>query len=272
MKSLFSDWQFYLFAGVFFAHMQSAFAELPDTRKSQLIQWVDDDTRDCKYLSAEEKEFLKGYFYEVKKHTNPEAHDYQLLQVGDEPTIERYIKEFEYTGMNMTGFPIASGQARFIETFAPAMFREEPLVFSGGDTPGAAPLSYGVTCNIIQLLRESPQLSPEVRHWALSLNPDYLEKNRTLLRKWWKENERRFKEHDYLAVKTPQEQSPPSLLPDNPAPSANDNRPALPAPAAATPATVPEQSSLPAILITTLCAMLLAVAFWLAARRGKSPP
>lgn len=272
MRHQFSTLKCCIFASVLPWLMHSAAAELSDTRKAQLIQLVEEPRYDCKYLPAEEKEFLKGYFYEVKKHTDPEAHDYQLLQVGDEPTIERYIKEFEYTGMNMTGFPRASGQARFIETFAPAMFREEPLVFSEGDTPGAAPLSYGVTCNIIQLLRESPQLSPEVRHWAFSLNPDDLERNRTLLRKWWKENEKQFKERNYIAVKPLQEQSPPPLLPDNPSPPANDNRHTLPATPASAPVAAPEPSSLPAILITALCVALLAAALWLAARRGKSSP
>ena len=87
-------WQSSICALVLLGLIQIASAELSDSRKKQLLELVNNDDRyDCKYLSAEEKEFLKADFYESKKRTNnPEAHDYQLLQVGDEATIERYVK------------------------------------------------------------------------------------------------------------------------------------------------------------------------------------
>ena len=261
---------YYFTALLWLAFCQSASC-LTEERKQELIRRVSENSiYDCKYLPAEEKEFLKGVLYEINRRTNnPEARDYQLLQIGDEPTLERRVKEYQETGVNMDGFPAASGQARFIEVYAPAIFSNEPYVYSGGDTPGP-PLSYGMTYPIIRLLRESPQLSPEVRHWALSLNADEYQKNRAILQKWWKENERQFKERDYLAVKPPLDQSPPPLLPDNPSPSVNDSRPAIPPPPDAILAAVPKSSSFPGVLIAALCAILLAGALWLVASRDKS--
>lgn len=147
------------------------------------MQLVEEPRYDCKYLPAEEKEVLKGYFYEVKKRTNPRAHDYLLLQVGDEATIKHFISEFEAVGWQYREAPEHSGQARFIEVYAPTMFREEPFVDTPGDTPGP-PLSYAITNSIVRLLRESPQLSAEVRYWALSLPDGELDlpKNRSILR------------------------------------------------------------------------------------------
>jgi len=233
------------------------------------MQLVDEPRFDCKYLSADEKEFLKTYFYDVKKRTNPEAHDNQLLQVGDEATIERFIKRYQ-SGEYVTDEMIHSGQAIFIEVCAPNMFRDEPLVFSEGDTPGLAPLSYGTAHILILLLRTSQQLSPEVRHWALSLNEKELQKNRALLQKWWRANERHFRERNYSAAKPPTDSAAPSPTADTPPPSP-DTAPSKPAPAATSPREPTEQSSsLPAVLITALCTSLLALALWLNTR-GKGP-
>lgn len=168
------------------------------------MQLVEEPRYDCKYLPAEEKEVLKGYFYEVKKRTNPRAHDYLLLQVGDEATIKHFISEFEAVGWQYREAPEHSGQARFIEVYAPTMFREEPFVDTPGDTPGP-PLSYAITNSIVRLLRESPQLSAEVRYWALSLPDGELDlpKNRSILRQWWRANKRDFREHNYQTVQPP---------------------------------------------------------------------
>ena len=238
------------------------------------MELVDKDSRyDCRYLSSEEKEFLKGYFYEInKRNNNPEACDYQLLQVGDEATIDRYIKEFQTQGIILYGAtPSESGQARFIEVFAPVIFRDEPLVYFGGDTPGP-PQTYGMTVAIIRLLRESPQLSAEVRHWALSLNEKELEKNRTLLQKWWRANERHFHERNYAAVQPPPDSAAPAPHADTSSPAPNTQPSATPIPTTAAPQPAAESSSLPAFLITALCATLLALAYWRISRRGKTPP
>ena len=250
------------------------FAELPEARKKQLIQLVEEPLYDCKYLPAEDKAFLKNYFYEIKKRTNdPTACDDQLLQVGDEATIDRYIKEFQTQGIVVYGAtPSASGQARFIEVFAPVIFRDEPLVYSGGDTPGP-PQSYGMTTAIIRLLRESPQLSAEVRHWALSLNERELEKNRALLQKWWRANERHFHERNYAAVQPLPEAAAAASQADTSPPAPNTQPSATPLPATtAAPEPAGENSSLLAGLITALCATLLGLAYWRVSRRGKTPP
>ena len=269
MKYSFSTWRKCLCSLLFFWLLNNAFAEVSDARKKQLMQLVDEPRYDCKYLSAEEKEFLKGYFYEVKKRTNPEAHDNQLLQVGDESTIERFVKRYQ-SGEYVTDEMIHSGQAIFIEVCAPNMFRDEPLVFSEGDTPGLAPLSYGTAHILVLLLRASPQLSPEVRHWALSLNEKELEKNRTLLQKWWRANERHFHERNYAAVQPPPDASASPSPADTFPPSPNTERSETPPPAAPAAAGPPmENSSLLAGLITALCATLLALAYWLCTRRGK---
>ena len=273
MKYSFSAWRNCLYSLLFCWPLNNAFADVSNARKEQLMQLVDEPRYDCKYLSAEEKEFLKGYFYEVKKRTNPEAHDNQLLQMGDEATIERYIKEFQTQGIIVYGaIPSESGQARFIEVFAPVIFRDEPLVYSGGDTPGP-PQTYGMTVAIIRLLRESPQLSPEVRHWALSLNEKELEKNRTLLQKWWRANERHFHERNYAAAQPPPESAAPPSPADTSQPQPNTQPTSTPSPTATVltdPAT--ENFSLLAGLITALCATFLAIAYWQLSRRGKTPP
>ena len=270
MKCQFSMWQSCLYVLVLLWLFQSALAEVPESRKKQLIQLVDDDRYDCKYLLIEEREFLKGYFYEVKKRTNPQAHNYQLLQVGDEPTIERYIREFELTGSNDGGYPSFSGQARFIEVYAPALFRDEKLIYSQGDAR-MPPLSYGLTYDILRLLRESPQLAPNVRHWALSLDENELEKNRTLLQKWWRANERHFHEHNYQAVQPPAESVTPPSATKASLPSTIKPRPtAPPQSASAAPEAATQQSSLAAGFIAAICATLLAIAYWLHARRNET--
>lgn len=271
MNSYPSIWQSGISALVFLSLMQSAFSELADSRKRQLMQLVEEPHYDCKYLSLEEKEFLKGYFYEVIKRTNnPTACDYQLLQIGDEATIQRYVREFRATGIIASGAtPSASGQACFIEVFAPVIFRDEPLVYSGGDTPGL-PQSYGMTASIIRLLRESPQLSPEVRHWALSLNERELEKNRALLQKWWRANERHFRERNYQAAQPPPVTTTPPSPADTRPPSLNPPQSATPPPTAAgEPGAAAENSSFIAGFVTALCATLLALAYWLNARQKR---
>ena len=273
MKCLSCIWQSCICISVLLVFVQSAFADLSDSRKKQLWELVTNEDRyDCKYLNSEEKEFLKGYFYEVKKRTNnPRARDYQLLQVGDEATIKHFISEFEAVGWQYREAPEHSGQARFIEVYAPTMFREEPFVDTPGDTPGP-PLSYAITNSIVRLLRESPQLSAEVRHWAFSLPDGELDlpKNRTILRQWWRANERHFRERNYQAVQPPSETS---ILPppgDAPPRSPDTQPPATPPPNASTaPEADAKNSSLVAVLITALCASLLALACWLMARSEK---
>ena len=283
MKYLFAIRRSCFYVLVFLGLWHSALAEVTDSRKKQLMEFFEQDDRyDCKYLPAEEKEFLKGYFYEIRKRTNnPEARDHQLLQVGDEATIERYIKEFNavYIQRKVVGWqygaaPERSGQARFIELYAPILLRDEPFDNRPGDTPGP-PFSYEITVSVIRLLRESPQLSPEVRHWALSLPDGMLAEdmvnNRTILRKWWQANERHFHERNYAAVQPPPEAAATSSHPDTSPPSPTAQSPTTPPPAApAAPEPAAENSSLLAGLITALCATLLALAYWLKVRR--KPP
>ena len=264
-----------LCALVFLGLLPSASAELSDSRKEQLVKLVEEPLYDCKYLNAEEKEFLKRHFYEVNKRTNnPEACDYQLLQVGDEATIKRYVKKFETMGWKYRGAPEHSGQALFIEVYAPTMFREEPFVSTPGDTPSPPP-SYFITYAIVRLLRESPQLRPEVRHWALSLSDDEqdLPKNRTILRQWWRANERHFRARNYQAVQPPADPANPSSPAGAPMPP--DGMPPAPSPPSTAPATsetAAKSSPLIPGLITALCAILLALAYWIMARREKPRP
>ena len=275
MNHSYSVWQGFFIALVLIGVVQTSSAELTETRKNLLLELVNKDSRyDCKYLSKEEKEFLKLRFHEInKRNNNPKACDYQLLQVGDEATIERYIKEFAKIGWAYRGAPEYSGQARFIEVYAPTMFREEPFVYSESDTPGP-PLSYAITYSIVRLLRESPQLRPEVRHWALALsdNENDLPKNRTILRQWWRANEQHFRERNYEAVQPPTASAtPPS--PADPPTSSPDLPPSAQPPSAspAAPEIAAKNSPLIPSLITALCATLLALAYWLMARQDRPP-
>ena len=260
---------------VLFSFLNSSFAELSDLKKKQLLQLTQDPRYDCKFLSAEEKEFLKLEFYESKKRNNdPTSRDYQLLQIGDEATIERYIKEFEPIRRAYSDAPIHSGQARFIELYAPILLRDEPFDNIPGDTPGP-PLSYEITVSVIRLLRESPQLSPEVRHWALSLPDGMLAEdmvnNRMILRKWWQANERHFHERNYAAVQPPPESATPDSHSNISPPAPNSQPSATPLPVTASvPEPAAESSSLLAGLITALAATFLALAYWLKVWR-KTP-
>ncbi len=174
-------------------------AEVSDARKAELNELVSDSQSDCRYLSPEENGFLREYFYDSKRiSNNPDARDNQLIQVADEATIQKRIQEFETLGYFK--MPVdKSGEPRFITAMAEALFREEPYVESNSDTL-MPPKSYRVTYSIVKILRDSPQLSPEVRHWALGLNIDDPVNNRAILRKWWRENGAVFGDNDYKAV------------------------------------------------------------------------
>src|SRR4051794_31219325 len=167
----------------------AALAVIGEGRKRELEKYVGSNAyNDCRYLSAEEKDFVRGFLNEGKSVRNERSvYDRPLLQVGDEATIQAYIQKILKTS-ELDEYVCDSGEPRFIEPLAAILLRQEPFVMSGGDAP-TPPRSYSAATWIHQLMIDSPQFSSNVRNWARSLDGDDLPRLKGILSKWWLQNE-----------------------------------------------------------------------------------
>jgi hypothetical protein len=207
---------------------------------------------DVRKLSDEEKSFLASLAREqIAKDpfegggTNVETPANEtLVMLGDKEATERFLAHYRETGRNPEPL-LLSYNPKIIEALIPDLFQNDPWPMAdlGGDQP-VMPPSYRVCLVIEILLRSSPSFSKEVNDWGIRnfrYDPRQGSKSmlehRTLLRKWWKENERFFKAGDYKSVKPGDELFGPSAainLPENP------QTPIAPS---APPASTPDQHS-----------------------------
>ena len=179
----------------------TALAAIDEGRKRELEEYVGKiPDSDCRYLSPEEKEFVRGFLSDLKAGPNePSGYNRQLLQVGDEATIRAYIQVLSQ-GVGLDYAVLDSGEPRFIEPLAALLLREEPFVLSGGDAP-TPPKSFSAATFIQHLIMDSPQFDSNVRNWARSLDGNDLVRLRSVLRTWWRANESALKRQDFGAVK-----------------------------------------------------------------------
>ena len=147
-----------------------------------------------------------------------------LLRLGDPPTIESAIAAYrashgEAGGANRAEDLVWSEQAAIIPYLAEDYFREDgdrSTIRSKGDVIGVrvTPLSAYSGFVSLKIMASSSQFSPEARGWALArrnqgIYPFVAFRNE--MRVWWRQNEAAFKAGNYLAVKPPVPEPPPSL-------------------------------------------------------------
>lgn len=121
-----------------------------------------------------------------------------LAFLGDEAALQQLVREFlenDATGPGVLG---TMQNPRIIELVAPSFFGEEPWRY-GGDV-FLIPRSYRAAELTVELLASSPAFNAEVINWARGIKGLTTTELRALIRPWWKENEKFFREKNYKAV------------------------------------------------------------------------
>lgn len=198
-----------------------------------------------------------------------------LFWIGDPIERKRELAAFrslpyDYTNLARLGEPWV------IEEVAPDLFREEEIPPARGDLP-ELPISHGSAALIVANLRQASIYREEVLQWAKQTNLHDQPAIRGVMRDWWRENERFFKEKNYLAVKPGRALEPlHPVLPDaQPKPlSVQSGNPQPPPPqsAPATPLPSPESNSARHWSTTAIITALLAflgIGLWLLKQRRK---
>ena len=265
-------------------------APIPDDVDAEIIRFCQANYEKrneiVRHISeAQRIEFIK--WVHIWQEYDGVKDDEMLMQLGEEATMQKIASRL------LSNDPIlvasvslpaikACESPRLIELIAPAIFVEEDHTENhewlvSTDTEQA----------IRQMLAKTPGFNSDVINWArnndnfgLPLEELYI------MRQWWKENEKHFKERNYLAVqpgpttivlpstiKVPAgvqlQASPDSPKRRNLPPATPPLIPPQPSIAASEP--TKENSSLVAGLITTLCAALIGLAYWRISRREKTP-
>ena len=154
-----------------------------------------------------------------------------LAFYGDEEAIQQLVRDFLEDDGQSPYLLVPMQNPHIIDLVAPEFFRDEPMQISGGDVL-LMPPSFRAAELAVELLANSPAFNGEVINWARSLRGLTWSERRALVRPWWKENEKFFREKNYKAVQPgpPPPRDPYAI-----------DRPKVPAPAAtvAAPASMP---------------------------------
>ena len=182
------------------------------------IKSLDEKLSIIKALNPAERENLIAAVRENKSgawgnEINP-SYLKMLFWIGDPIERKRQLAAFrslpyDYTNLARLGEPWV------IEEVAPDLFREEKIPPARGDLP-ELPVSHGAAALIVANLRQASIYREEVLQWAKQTNLYDQPAIRGVMRDWWRENERFFKEKNYLAVKPGRALEPlhPPLSPD----------------------------------------------------------
>jgi hypothetical protein len=154
------------------------------------------------------------------------AYDTQLLQLGHEPTIEKYGKRIAGDDFQSPEV-MASQQPRLIKYFEPIFSKEEPAWIAQTGHMTLWRRSISAMTIVMEIIVSSAEASAESRTWARELLAEMrrmagddpkarktLEEARSIFREWWKENktavvEGRFSDlkpgrlHTYVLEKQP---------------------------------------------------------------------
>lgn len=123
-----------------------------------------------------------------------------MFDLGDEATVkkyaEAYLKDSNFSGAGL--FPTCQNP-HVIELIAPAIFREEGWVTKGPYTAQ----SFSASKLILEMLGQTPGFDSDVINWARRVRTQIrtLYDVRDVMRDWWRENEKFFKERNYQAVR-----------------------------------------------------------------------
>ena len=192
-----------------------SYAISPERASELVAEQETNPNFNCINFTDEEKEFFLDYLR--KQHAQPGS-NYEtfredlFLQLGDEQTIKRFLDRLHQWKQPWASRELSklqdSGQARVIEEISDLLFREEGFQYFGTDSL-VPPASFEVASAMLKIVGDSPQLAPEVRHWAAGVKALYNhdKENREIMRKWYRQNEAFFKSHDYRAVQPPLEKS-----------------------------------------------------------------
>ncbi len=193
-----------------------------------------------------------------------------LLYLGDPIERKRAVAEFRLIRRNNPEL-VKLGEPWVIEELASELFLKEEITEQEGDIPNP-PISYAVASLIIANLQHATIYRGEVLKWAKQTNPYDQPALRSVMRDWWRENERFFKEKNYQAVKPGRPLALPAPVQSEPP---NNSLPAQPGtlPPASAPSPSPQPSSTnhwpPPGVIACLLALLGAGIFWLQSKRRK---
>jgi hypothetical protein len=245
-------------------------------------------------LSDDERAEALAYYRaraESASHIGSEIRDYLFL-LGDEEEIEMAFEDYKdrLNGTRVSQLLAVSGDAKWIERMIEPVFVDEPLeTIVAGDT-GYEPFSLRNARDILKLAGNSPDFNSDVINWARRAPRLILDLSeiRDMVREWWTENEEAFRRKEFKAVKPGPDYTDRSAKRAEargwafndrlaaffpPAPSATPNEiPSTPPPAViaqvpASTATAQNDSWL-GFAIAGGCALLLALAVWMQARRA----
>lgn len=147
--------------------------------------------------------------------------------LGDPEERKKSIARFRGIPFNYPEL-VRLGEPWVIQEVAQDMFREEEWMTVPDGDIGDPPLSYGAASLIMENLQHSTIYREEVLQWAKRTNADALPELRGVMRDWWRENERFFKEKNYQAVKPGRTLALPSPVSPEPQPKSPSVQPATP--------------------------------------------
>jgi hypothetical protein len=217
---------------------------------------------------------------ELKKMlAQPEYHKeplrYGLAFLDDDESLRLLVGEF--VANDAAGYaPLAAMQnPRVITMVAPEFYRDEPMSMGASDVI-VIPVSYRAAELAVKVLAETPAFHEHTQTWAQSLRGLTFTEVRQLIRPWWKENERFFREKNYKAVRPgpPPPRDPyaeeKAVVVAPPSTLQSPNASALPSSPTPLPAERPVASSGTSWLgyaVAGALALLLAAAIFLSTRR-----
>lgn len=158
-----------------------------------------------------------------------------LLLLGDAEEQRKAVEEFYVARSGVPGL-YELGEPWAIEAVAAELFREEKFTTGGSDLV-RVPISFATADLIVRNLQNSDIYSDKVLAWSKRLNPDDWIGPLPIIRDWWRENERFFKEKNYKAVQPGRDPKPATDMGSTeppPGASANTTEPVRPTPMAQT--------------------------------------
>jgi hypothetical protein len=157
-------------------------------------------------LDDQQRHAAQQHFVRVRQASGfSDSEVLEILLLLDEPgMVEEAIEEAKNPFGRFPALLVAeAGDARWIERLVPTVMADEPFkTLQAGDAV-AMPASFQNAMLILRIAGNSPDLSQEVINWArehhrLWLKPEDV---RGLVRGWWRENEQAFRSRDFKAVK-----------------------------------------------------------------------
>ena len=176
------------------------------------LTWMQRGREASRMSPAERADLVKELkAYARERPGAKSAVEQALAALGDRETLQMLVKTFLNSDAAGPGLLGTIQDPTVIRMVAPTLYKDE----AWGVTVDVVvtPASYRVAELIAQILANSSYFERDVAEWAEKLERVMPAEVRSIMRSWWKDNEKHFTAGDYKAVRPGRQLDPEAVIP-----------------------------------------------------------